>query len=112
MGVTVSLIGPIQCRYVQSESWVLEPSVCNIQHSLDQFAVCEAAGINSFKSESVVLSRITMDCPVRIGDEFFSQVKEFKYLGVLFKSEENMEWEIGQRIGFPVSLHYYSHLWS
>ena len=40
-----------------------------------------------------------MDCLLRVGNESLPQVKEFKYLGVLFASEETMEREIGRRIG-------------
>ncbi len=40
-----------------------------------------------------------MDCPLQVGNESLPQVKELKYLGVLFMSEGTMEREIGQRIG-------------
>ena len=80
-----------------------------------------------------------MDCLLRVGNESLPQVKEFKYLGVLFASEGTMEREIGRRIGaagavlhsllphrcdekraepegkaldLPFNLRSYSHLWS
>ncbi|KAK5909389.1 hypothetical protein CesoFtcFv8_003322 [Champsocephalus esox] len=80
-------------------------SVCDLQHSLDRFATeCEAAGmrISTSKSEAMVLSRKPMDCPLQVGNESLHQVKEFKYLGVLFSSEGSMEREMGRRIGGAV----------
>ena len=40
-----------------------------------------------------------MECLLQVGNESLPQVKEFKYLGVLFASEGTMEREIGRRIG-------------
>ena len=40
-----------------------------------------------------------MDCPLQVGNESLPQVKEFKYLRVLFSSEGTMECEMGRRIG-------------
>ncbi|KAK5901378.1 hypothetical protein CgunFtcFv8_026256 [Champsocephalus gunnari] len=54
--------------------------------------------ISTSKSEAMVLSRKPMDCPLQVGNESLPQVKEFKYLGVLFSSEGTMEREMGQRI--------------
>ena len=51
------------------------------------------------KSEAMVLSRKPVDCTVRVGNEALPQVKEFKYLGVLFTSEGRAEKEISRRIG-------------
>ena len=48
---------------------------------------------------SSTLSRKPVDCLLRVGNEALAQVKEFKYLGVLFASEGMMEREIGRRIG-------------
>ncbi|KAK5888302.1 hypothetical protein CesoFtcFv8_016814 [Champsocephalus esox] len=55
--------------------------------------------ISTSKSEAIVLSRKPMDCPLQVGNESLPQVKEFKYLGVLFSSEGSMEREMGRRIG-------------
>ncbi|XP_061647372.1 uncharacterized protein LOC133486367 [Phyllopteryx taeniolatus] len=55
--------------------------------------------ISTSKSETVVLSRKRVACPLQVGDEILPQVKEFKYLGVLFTSEGRMEREIDRRIG-------------
>ena len=50
-------------------------------------------------SEAMVLSRKPMDCAVQVENESLSQVKEFKYLWVLFTSEGRTEQEISRRIG-------------
>ena len=80
----------------------LSSSVCDLQCSLDYFAVeCEMAGmrISTSKSEAMALSRKPMECLLWVGNEFLRQVKEFKYLGVLFASKGRMEREDGKRIG-------------
>ncbi len=49
-----------------------KPTVCDLQHSLDQFtAECKAAGIRIITSESVamVLSRKPVDCPLQVRNE-------------------------------------------
>ena len=81
---------------------LMAPSVRDLQLSLDRFAAeCTAAGmkISISKSEAMVLSRKPVDCTVRVGNEILPQVKEFKYLGVLFTSEGRTEQEISRRIG-------------
>ena len=83
---------------------LMAPSVQELQLSLDRFAAeCTAAGmrISISKSEAMVLSREPMDCAVQVGNETLPQVKEFKYLGVLFTSERKgkTEKEISRRIG-------------
>ena len=50
------------------------------------------------KSETMVLSRKRVECSLRVGNEILPQVKEFKYLGVLFTSEGRMEREVHGRI--------------
>ncbi|KAJ0004772.1 hypothetical protein NQD34_010986 [Periophthalmus magnuspinnatus] len=73
-----------------------------LQQALGRFAAeCEVAGmrISSTKSEAMVLDRKKVVCPLRVGGESLPQVEEFKYLGVLFTSEERMEREIDRRIG-------------
>ena len=42
----------------------------------------------------MALSRKTVKCSPRVGNEILPQVEEFKYLGVLFTSEGQMEREI------------------
>ncbi|XP_061642121.1 uncharacterized protein LOC133484062 [Phyllopteryx taeniolatus] len=72
------------------------------QLSLERFAAeCEAAGmrISTSKSETVVLSRKRVECPLWVGDEILPQVEEFKYLWVLFTSEGGMERESDRPIG-------------
>ena len=81
---------------------LLTSSVSDLQQSLDRFAAeCEAAGmrISTSKSETMVLSRTPEDCPIRVGNDSLPQVREFKYLGVLFSSEGRMEHELDRRIG-------------
>ena len=41
----------------------------------------------------------TVECSLRVGEEVLPQVKEFKYLGVLFTSEGRMGREMDRRIG-------------
>ena len=81
---------------------LMAPSACDLQHSLDRFAAeCEVAGmrISTSKSAAIVLSRKPMDCLLWVGNEFLLQVKEFKYLGILFMSEGTREREMGRSIG-------------
>uniref|UniRef100_A0AAY5K902 Reverse transcriptase domain-containing protein n=1 Tax=Esox lucius TaxID=8010 RepID=A0AAY5K902_ESOLU len=70
---------------------LMASKVCDLEHSLDRFAAeCEAVGmrISTFKSEYLL----------QVGNEALPQVKEVKYLGVLFASEGTMEREIGRSI--------------
>ncbi|TWW53255.1 hypothetical protein D4764_0018220 [Takifugu flavidus] len=72
---------------------LLASSARDLQLSLDRFAAaCEAAGmrISTSKSEAMVLDRKKVECLLRVKEEILPQVEEFKYLGVLFTSEE--EW--------------------
>lgn len=81
---------------------LLASSDRDLQHALERFAAeCEAAGmrVSTSKSEAMVLCRKTVDCSLRVGNESLPQVKEFKYLGVLFTSEGRREREIDRRIG-------------
>ena len=66
---------------------------CDLQHS-------GSAGIriSTAESEAMTLSRKPLDYLLRVGNESLPQIKEFKYLRVLFTSEGTMEREIGQRI--------------
>ena len=70
---------------------LMVPSACDLQRSLYRFAAkCEAAGMRNSISksmEALVLSWKPMDCLLRVGNEFLPQVKEFRYLGILFLSE-------------------------
>ena len=50
--------------------------------------------ISTSKSEAVVLSGETGDCPLQVGGESLPQVEEFKYFRVLFTSEGKIEQEI------------------
>ena len=73
---------------------VLAPSHQDLKHALGRFAAeCEAAGmrISTSKSETMILSQKRVAFPLQVGGEFLPQVEEFKYLRVLFTSEERME---------------------
>jgi len=74
----------------------------DLQLSLARFAAkFEAAGmrISKSKSETMVLSRKRVACPLWGGNGILPQVEDFKYLGVLVMSEGRMEREIDRRIG-------------
>ena len=76
---------------------LLASSDRDLQHALERFAAeCESVGmrVSTSKSEAMVLCRKTKDCPLRLGRESLAQVREFKYLGVLFTSEGEMEREM------------------
>ena len=69
-------------------------SACELQYSLNRFASeCEATGmrVNTSKSEAMVLNRKPVVCLLRVLDESLPQVKEFKYLVVMFRTEGTME---------------------
>ena len=55
--------------------------------------------ISTSKSAAMFLSWKRMDCPLQVGEELLPQVKELKYLGVLFTSEGEIEREIDRQIG-------------
>ena len=81
---------------------LLASSGQDLQLSLGRFAAeCEAVGmrISGSKSETMVLSRKRVECPLRVGNEVLRQVEEFRYLGILFTSEGRMEREVDRRIG-------------
>ncbi|XP_077441792.1 uncharacterized protein LOC144063805 [Vanacampus margaritifer] len=81
---------------------LLASSSRDLQLSLELFAAeCEAVEmkISTSKSQTMVLSQKSVECPLRVGDEILPQVEEFKYLGVLFTSEARLEREIDRRIG-------------
>ena len=58
---------------------------------------CDVARMR-IKSEAIIFSWKTLDCPLLVGMEFLPQVKEFKNLRVLFTSHGRMEWEIDRPI--------------
>ncbi|TWW73543.1 hypothetical protein D4764_15G0009370 [Takifugu flavidus] len=81
---------------------LLASSARDLQRSLDRFATeCEVPGmkISTSKSDAMVLNRKKVECLLQVKEEILPQVEEFKYLGVLFRSEGRMEQEIDRRIG-------------
>ncbi|KAK0140999.1 hypothetical protein N1851_021987 [Merluccius polli] len=96
------LVRAIQALYNQNYVVLLASSDHDLQHALGRFAAeCEAVGMrfSTFKSEAMVLCRKTLDCSLRVGSVLLPQVKEFKYLGMLFMSEWKMEREMDRWIG-------------
>ncbi|KAK3512205.1 hypothetical protein QTP70_000467 [Hemibagrus guttatus] len=86
---------------------LLASSGLDLQHALGRFAAeCEAAGmrVSTSKSEAMVLDRKKVACTLQVGGEVLPQVKEFKYLGVLFTSEGRMDREIDRRIGAAAAV--------
>ena len=80
---------------------LMAPSALDLQGSLDRFAAeCEAAGmrISTSKSEAMVLRRKPVDCLLQVGNETLSQVKEFKYIRLLFMSKGMMGCELDRRV--------------
>ncbi len=68
----------------------------DLQHTLGWFAAeWQAVGmrVSTYKSEAMVLCWKTVDCSLWVGSELLNQEKEFKYLGFLFTSEGNMEFD-------------------
>ncbi len=51
--------------------------------------------VSTSKSETMVLCWKTVDCSLWVGSELLPQAKEFKYLGVLFTGEGEMDRWIG-----------------
>ena len=60
--------------------------------------------ISTSKSEAMVLNWKKVACSLWVGGELLPQVEEFKYLGVLFKSEGRMEREINRRISAAAAV--------
>ncbi|KAK3506344.1 hypothetical protein QTP70_005033 [Hemibagrus guttatus] len=101
-GVRGPLLRAVRSLYNQSKSLVRIASCLDLQHALGRFAAeCEATGmrVSTSKSEAMVLDRKKVACALQVGGEVLPQVKEFKYLGVLFTSEGRMDHEIDRRIG-------------
>ncbi|MDG2555420.1 reverse transcriptase domain-containing protein [Vibrio parahaemolyticus] len=81
---------------------LLASSHCDLQHALECFAAeCEAVGmrVSTSKSEVMILCWKVVYCLLWVGRELLPQVREFKYLGVLFTSEGRMEREMDRRVG-------------
>ncbi|KAK3564035.1 hypothetical protein QTP86_006953 [Hemibagrus guttatus] len=115
-GVHGPVLRAVRSLYDQSRSLVriasydvvlLAPSSQELQRALGHFAAeCEAAGmrISTSKSEAMVLDRKKVACILQVGEDFLPQAEEFKYLGVLFTSEERMDFEIDRWIGAAAAV--------
>lgn len=81
---------------------LLTPSDCDISINPGQFAAeCEAAEIrvSTSKSETRALCRKTVDYSLPVGNVLLPQVKDFKYLWVLFMIDGKIECEIDRWVG-------------
>jgi len=56
-------------------------------------------GLFAAESKAMVPWQKMVECSLRVGSELLPQAKEFKYLGVLFRSEGKMEREMDRLIG-------------
>ena len=73
---------------VAHDVFLMASTACDLQLSLDRFAAeCEGH-----------LSRKPVVCTLQVGREPLPQLKEFKYLEVLFTSDGKMEREFDWRI--------------
>ncbi len=65
------------------------------------YVECEAVGmrVSTSKSKAMVFCRRTLDCPLRLGDELLPQMREFKYLRVLFTSDGKQERKMDRWLG-------------
>ncbi|KAK3530195.1 hypothetical protein QTP86_018065 [Hemibagrus guttatus] len=115
-GVHGPLLRAVRSLYNRSRSLVriasydvvlLAPSNLDLQRALVRFAAeCEAAGmrVSTSKSKAMVLDRKKVACTLQVGGEVLPQVEEFKYLRVLFTSEEKMDRENDRRIGAAAAV--------
>ena len=53
---------------------------------------------STFKSETIGLSQKKVERLLRVGKESLPQIKKFKYLRVLFTTEERTQWQVNRRI--------------
>ena len=93
-----------------------------LQHALNGFAdACDIAGmkISTSKTEVLHLSRNPVQCSLQVGDVPLKQVEKFKYLEVVFTSDERQDKKIGCSVtdlitnhtGFePISQSYCSEI--
>lgn len=62
-------------------------------------AECKATRVrvSTVKSEAIVLHQNKVDCSLWVGSKLLPQVREFKYLRVLFTSDGKMDFEVADR---------------
>ena len=60
--------------------------------------------VSTSKSKAMILCWKKVDCSLWVGNELLPQVKEFKYLRVLFTSEGKMEREVDRQISAASAL--------
>ncbi|XP_042278775.1 uncharacterized protein LOC121904981 isoform X2 [Thunnus maccoyii] len=94
-------------RILSNDVVLLASTHCHLQQALGWFAAeCEAVGtrVSTPKSEAMVLSLKKVDCSLWVGSELLLQVKEFKYLWVLFMREGKIEHEDDRQISAASAL--------
>ena len=80
----------------------LASSESGLQYALNCFAAaCDIAGmkISTSKTEVLHLSRNFVQCSLQVGGLSLKQVEKFKYLGVVFSSDERRDEELDVRSG-------------
>ncbi|KAK3568311.1 hypothetical protein QTP86_003822 [Hemibagrus guttatus] len=94
----------LSCWLLQARTYSMHWGV--LHWGVLHWGKCEAAGmrVSTSKSEAMVLNRKKVACTLQVGGEFLPQVKEFKYLGVLFTSEGRMDCEIDRWIGAAAAV--------
>lgn len=76
-------------------------SGCDLQRLLEWFVTkCEVVRMRVSTSKS----RKKVDCALWLGSDLLPQMEEFKYLRVLFTSEDSLEQEFDRRIGMAAAL--------
>ena len=86
---------------------LLVSSDCDLQQALGWFAAeCEVVGmrVSTSKSEAMVLCWKTVGCSLWDRSKSLLRGKEFKYLWVLFMSENKMDREVDRRISAVLAV--------
>jgi len=90
-------------RLLFADDLVLLSSIeSGLQRALNDFAAaCDNAGmkISTTKTEVLHLSRNPDQCSLHVSGASLKQVEKFKYLGVVFTSDERQDEELDTRIG-------------
>ncbi len=77
---------------------MLASSAHDLKQALGQFATgAVGVRVSTSKSKAMVLCWKTVDCLLWLGDELLPQVRELKYLMVLFTSDRKLEREMDRQ---------------
>ena len=88
---------------------LLSSTESGLQHALNSFAdACNTAGmkISTAKTEVLHLSRNPDQCVLQVNGATLKQVEKFKYLGVAFTSDEELDTRIGKVSAVMRALYY------